>query len=127
MRLATSGGAAKKRFLVEDRAKKKSKWVPSDNSLVCSPHFTEDGYKKTTKLRILLTSTIAAVFSNCSHYLRKENEAKRKQPRNTHTAKGAMTKSEGADDGPNVSEFHLLSDSDQPQAIPSEPSMTACF
>ncbi|XP_075555091.1 uncharacterized protein LOC142587753 [Dermacentor variabilis] len=41
---------------------KTTKWVPSDKSLVCSLHFTEQDYRATNKLRLLLPTAVPTVF-----------------------------------------------------------------
>ncbi|KAH7936786.1 hypothetical protein HPB49_004455 [Dermacentor silvarum] len=61
---------------------KASKWEPNDSSLVCSLHFKEDDYRKTTKYRVLLPTAVPSVFPNYPAYMRRDNtQRSRKNPR----------------------------------------------
>lgn len=61
---------------------KETRWVPSDRSSVCSLHFTENDYKKGTKLRMLLPTAIPTVFPNYPSYMQKPRAPRiRKWPR----------------------------------------------
>lgn len=51
---------------------KGSKWEPSDRSLVCALHFTEDDYRKDTKLRLLLPTAVPTVFPGYPKYMQKK-------------------------------------------------------
>ncbi|KAL3245355.1 hypothetical protein MRX96_046990 [Rhipicephalus microplus] len=65
-----------------DLAEKETRWVPSDRSSVCSLHFTENDYKKGTKLRMLLPTAIPTVFPNYPSYMQKPRAPRiRKWPR----------------------------------------------
>lgn len=50
---------------------KGSKWEPSDRSVVCSLHFTENDYKKDTKIKILLPTAVPTVFNRHPGHMQK--------------------------------------------------------
>lgn len=58
-------------------------WQPNDRSLVCALHFTEQDYKKTEKLRILLPTAVPTVFPGYPSYMRTRSTPapRKKRPR----------------------------------------------
>ncbi|KAH7978706.1 hypothetical protein HPB49_006403 [Dermacentor silvarum] len=58
-------------------------WQPNDRSLVCALHFTEQDYKKTEKLRILLPTAVPTVFPDYPSYMstRSTPAPRKKRPR----------------------------------------------
>lgn len=64
---------------------KGTKWVPSDKSLVCSLHFTEQDYRASNKLRLLLPTAVPTVFpaypsSPSKRAVVRRTRARRKRP-----------------------------------------------
>ncbi|CAN7998193.1 unnamed protein product, partial [Ixodes pacificus] len=111
----------------EGPGRKGSKWEPNDRSVVCALHFTEDDYKKTTKLRVLLPSAVPTQFPNYPQYMRKENGPARKRPRSNHSdgslVKGVVHKPEDLAESPIINEAHLLSGRDERKT----PAPDACI
>ncbi|SCV66466.1 hypothetical protein ANAPC5_01416 [Anaplasma phagocytophilum] len=85
--------------------------------MVCALHFTEDDYKKTTKLGVLLPSAVPTQFPNYPRYMRKKNGPARKWPRSNQSdrslVKGVVAKPEDLAEGPVINEAHLLSGRDK--------------
>ncbi|XP_065291816.2 THAP domain-containing protein 11-like [Dermacentor albipictus] len=50
---------------------KGTKWQPTDRSLVCALHFTEQDYKVANKNRVLLQTAVPTVFPGYPSYMRK--------------------------------------------------------
>lgn len=55
------------------------KWLPTDTSLVCSLHFTQDDYRASSKIRLLLPTAVPSVFPGAPE--RKAVALPRKRPR----------------------------------------------
>ncbi|KAH7941300.1 hypothetical protein HPB49_011910 [Dermacentor silvarum] len=58
-------------------------WQPNERCLVCALHFTEQDYKKTEKLRILLPTAVPTVFPDYPSYMstRSTPAPRKKRPR----------------------------------------------
>lgn len=77
---------------------KETRWVPSDHSLVCSLHFTENDYKKGAKLRMLLPTAIPKVFPNYPSYMQKVSTPRiRKRPRRELSDDSASVRANNSD------------------------------
>uniref|UniRef100_A0A1E1X262 Putative tick transposon n=1 Tax=Amblyomma aureolatum TaxID=187763 RepID=A0A1E1X262_9ACAR len=99
---------------------KGSKWEPSDRSLVCSLHFTENDYKKNTKVRLLLPTAVPTVFDKYPQYMQKENVDLRKRQRRNFTDStvvGVGHESGNLGESANVSESLVHSPSDEVEAL----------
>lgn len=66
------------RVISREGDKKGSKWTPSDRSVVCSKHFTNQDFKENCKLRKLKATSVPSVFPDYPTYKQQPTSRKRK-------------------------------------------------